>query len=403
MSLSVLWSSNAFWSASGYGVQAHSVLPRLQQAGHRVGQFAWYGLQGGVLHHDGIPVYPAAFHSFGTDIISGHVKHFGADVVVSLHDIWVLPDSYPELVRPARWIPYFPVDHTPIPPRTAQAARLADFPVTYSMHGLTEAHKAGITKTEYIPLGVETQVFKPGDKAEARRKLGLPQDGFICSMVAANKGQPSRKAFAENLQAFSAFRMQHPEAHLHLHTLAGQASNGVDFNELIPACGIPLENVSFCDQYDYIVGIPHGQVAALYQASDVLLAASQAEGFGIPLVEAQACNCPVITTRWTSMPELTVNGICTTPAQLVWTALDSWAAVPSVAGIYHALEEIYRWSPAQRQEQAEYGREVVQRQFDWDTIVTRYWVPFLAEVESAIMADPGPNRSRPAREEVPTL
>ena len=58
MSLRILYSSNAFWSASGYGVQGRSLLPRLAElpeVGGRdnIAMFAWYGLQGGVHNVEG--------------------------------------------------------------------------------------------------------------------------------------------------------------------------------------------------------------------------------------------------------------------------------------------------------------------------------------------------------------
>ena len=37
-------------------------------------------------------------------------------------------------------------------------------------------------------------------------------------------------------------------------------------------------------------------------------------GFGVPLIEAQACGCPVVTTDFASMPELVRHGIAVRPA-----------------------------------------------------------------------------------------
>ena len=65
--------------------------------------------------------------------------------------------------------------------------------IAMSKFGVEETHKAGLD-CMYVPHGVDTNVFKPGDKAEARQRLGLPQDKFIVGTVAMNKGNPSRKA-----------------------------------------------------------------------------------------------------------------------------------------------------------------------------------------------------------------
>lgn len=381
MGLRILWSSNSLWAATGYGVQAKSILPRLQALGHEVAQFAWYGLQGGMIEADGIRIYPAAYEPWGTDIIGGHVKHFRADLVLSLQDIWVLPEDYAERCRPARWACWFPVDQEPIPPKVAERAKAADYPITYSEFGQREALAAGVTKSRYIPHGIETAIFRPGSKAEARQKMGLAPETFLCVMVAANKGVPSRKAFAENLQAFAAFRKTHPQAMLYLHTLESTATGGVDFAELIPACDIPREAVRFVDQYRYTIGLPAEYLVTVYQAADVLLAASQSEGFGIPIIEAQACGCAVVTTDCTSMPELTVNGFATRPAQRYWTPLNSWSFTPSWEEIYLALEAIAARSPEVRAVAAEYGADHVRTHYDWDVLVRDFWTPFLAEVE----------------------
>jgi glycosyltransferase involved in cell wall biosynthesis len=114
------------------------------------------------------------------------------------------------------------------------------------------------------------------------------------------------------------------------------------------------------------------------------------EGFGLPIMEAQACGCPVVTTDFSAMTELTVNGIATQPAQLVWSPLNSWAAVPSVAAIEAALEEIYNWPTEVRNSHAERGILTMRERYDWDMCVRRYWLPFLARVESERSQWPSP-------------
>ncbi len=333
---------------------------------------------------NGIRIYPMHIEPFGNDIIGAHAKHFGADLVITLQDIWILPDDYVDRFRPAKWAPWMPIDHNPCPPRVTHMMKKADYPIVYSLFGLQEATREAVPNVTYIPHGIETGIFKPGDKATARRQIGAPENAYIVSMVAANKGFPSRKAFGENLSAFGEFAKMHPEAILYLHTVRGPQQGGVNFDALIPACDIPFEKVRFVDQYLNAIGLQAEYMASVYQASDVLLASSMGEGFGIPIVEAQACGCPVVTTAWTSSPELTINGICTEPAQPAWTLLDSWMCTPSVKNILDALEAIHAWEPAYRSMMSAKGIAHVYANFDWDMLVRDYWAPFLARVEADI-------------------
>ncbi len=52
------------------------------------------------------------------------------------------------------------------------------------------------------------------------------------------------------------------------------------------------------------VNIPHDEMPLLYNAADLLLYPSFYEGFGLPILEAQACGTPVITSNLSSMPEI---------------------------------------------------------------------------------------------------
>jgi len=377
-------------------VQAKHLLPKLKALGYEVAQFAWYGLSGAVIETPDFRVYPAFRDPWGVDIVQGHIKHFKADLVISLQDIWVLPPNYGDMIREAgaAWCCWFPVDHDPIPSLVLERAQTADYPVNYARFGQESAKATGLD-CPYIPHGV-SDVFLQADtpKTEARAKLKLPEDGYIVSMVAANKSMPSRKAFPENLQAFARFAEDHPEALLYLHTNE-QDSQGVDFRKLIPACGINPASVRFPDQYLRATGmLDEGYMALVYRASDALLAASMSEGFGIPILEAQAAGCPVITTAFTSMTELTWNGIATEPVQRAWTPLDSWVAVPSIDNIHEALEQVYSWGESEQSAQARGGKLQAQR-YSWDRVVENYWKPFLERVETELVEKKRPHRWAP--------
>jgi len=58
---------------------------------------------------------------------------------------------------------------------------------------------------------------------------------------------------------------------------------------------------------DAVVEIPgptHEELAALYSRAHALVFPSHSEGYGWPVLEAQACGCPVICSNVTSLPEL---------------------------------------------------------------------------------------------------
>jgi glycosyltransferase involved in cell wall biosynthesis len=69
------------------------------------------------------------------------------------------------------------------------------------------------------------------------------------------------------------------------------------------------DRVRFPNQYEYNMGALDSEyMAMIYSASDVLVMPSHCEGFGVPLIEAQACGLPVVTVAYSAMPELTFKG-----------------------------------------------------------------------------------------------
>ncbi len=381
----IMFMANAPWCATGYGVQGKHLVPRLRALGHELAYFAFYGLAGGVLQADGVPIFPMGVKPWGEDILPAHMRAFGGHVLITLMDVWVT-DFFGRMAQEHgwAWCPWTPIDQEPVPYLVLERLEGAHTVLPYARFGVEELRKAGVTNVRYIPHGVDTKVFRPGDQREARRKLGLPEDAFIIGMVAANKGYPPRKCFPEQLLAFARFKRKHPEALLYLHTLKTDAHGGVRFDHLLDRLGLREgEDVIFSDQYRYVLGYPEAWMADLYRCFDVLSLASMGEGFGIPLIEAQACGVPVVTANNSAMTELTFSGICVRKQHPLWTPLGSWAYLPDPDEIYEAYEALYE--ELHDEELAAHLREMAvegARRFDWDRVVEEHWAPFLSELEA---------------------
>lgn len=391
--------ASAPWTAVGYATPTKALLPRLKALGHDVALTAFYGLEGGMIAVDGIPIYPQGYDPYAQDVLPDHVRHFDADVLLTLIDAFVLKTDLRErcqkrVPHPVRHVAWLPIDHAPLGEALTERLPLVDYPLAFSQWGRDVVEAEGFP-CRYVPLGVEPAVFCPGDQQQARATLNaamgrrdgaamFPADAWIVSMVAANKGYPSRKAFPECLEAFARFHARRPEAILYLHTQTGEKMGGIDFAALVKALGLAPTAVRLVDQYAQHIGLPDTFLADVYRASDVLLGASYAEGFGVPLIEAQASGCPVITTDATSMTELTHNGIATAPLQRWWSQQGGWQAVPSIDAIDRALEAVYQRTSAETAQQAFEGSAWARLIYGWDTITRDYWVPLLAEIEGAL-------------------
>jgi len=184
---------------------------------------------------------------------------------------------------------------------------------------------------------------------------------------------PSRKAWGENLLAFGMFAQDKPDAMLYLHTDATGSGSGIDLVALIKASGIPPEKVMFVDQYEHRMGVSDEMMAAIYTRSDVLLSATAGEGFGLPVLEAQACGTPVIVSDFSAQPELVGDGWIV-QVQPQWNPTQlQWFATPMVHSIVRALNEAYERPRATVSEQAvEFCKD-----YAADKVFEEGWVPLL--------------------------
>ncbi|PSB09363.1 glycosyltransferase family 1 protein [Pleurocapsa sp. CCALA 161] len=63
------------------------------------------------------------------------------------------------------------------------------------------------------------------------------------------------------------------------------------------------------DRIIFLDYVPTAVLPSLYSMAQALVFASLYEGFGLPVLEAMACGCPVITSKVTSIPEVGGNSV----------------------------------------------------------------------------------------------
>jgi glycosyltransferase involved in cell wall biosynthesis len=76
--------------------------------------------------------------------------------------------------------------------------------------------------------------------------------------------------------------------------------------------------------------VQHSELPAVYSLADLFAFPSLYEGFGIPLLEAMGCGCPIVTANTATPPEVTHGAAC------LVDPLDSQAIAD---GIYKVIQD----------------------------------------------------------------
>jgi glycosyltransferase involved in cell wall biosynthesis len=129
----------------------------------------------------------------------------------------------------------------------------------------------------------------PARLAAVRARYGLPER-FVLWV-----GQiESRKNVKRLLRAFAQVAGEYP----HRLVIAGEERASTR-GELAEVGALGLEG-----RIQFLGWVPHTDLPAIYGLAELLAFPSLYEGFGIPLVEAMACGCPVLTANTCAPPEV---------------------------------------------------------------------------------------------------
>jgi glycosyltransferase involved in cell wall biosynthesis len=268
----------------------------------------------------------------------------------------------------------------PVPPKVLSRLQKPNItPISVTRFGQEQIEHHDIA-SPYIPMAIDTKTYRPtftfdngSTSLSGRQLMGLDEDVFVVGLINANKGVvPSRKAWGENILAFSIFAEKHPDARLYLHTERHGNHGGINLDVLIKAVGLQPEQYKFVNQYAFHSYIPNEAMAALYTATDVLLASTLGEGFGLTVLEAQSCGTPVIVNNFSAQPELVGDGWLT-EGQPWWDPTQmAWFNTPNVPSIVDSLEQSYARGRGRSEKAAEHAAS-----YDADVVWAKYWRPYL--------------------------
>ncbi|QRY80148.1 glycosyltransferase family 4 protein [Pseudomonas sp. PDNC002] len=202
------------------------------------------------------------------------------DLIPMLHPEWASPN----LRQAKNWL-------------FGRTVRSADHIITiseYSKRDLINHLGIAADDISVTPLGVDPIYFErigEEHRLEALAKCGVARGFFLCIGTLQPRKNLMRVLLAH--QSLPAdVRREHP--------LIVVGRNGWGADDLLPA----LRALEARGEGRWLDYLPQADVLALLQSATAVVFPSLYEGFGLPVVEAFAARCPVITSNSTSLPEV---------------------------------------------------------------------------------------------------
>lgn len=204
-----------------------------------------------------------------------------------------------------------------------------------------ETGKYTSVKTEVVPFGVDTQLFQP-----IKVKSLFKENDFVIGTV---KSLYPKYGIEYLIRAFKIIKDQNPGRQLKLLIVGGGLLER-SLKKITEELGINNE-ATFTGRID------HSEISAYYNMMDICIFPSIHESFGVAVIEALACEKPVVASDVGGFAEIIKNnetGVLTEPR-----------SPESIAGAVTYLIN----NPGIAEKFAKAGREDVVKRFEWERCV----------------------------------
>lgn len=385
--------------STGFAKCTREVCNRLHANGHEIHIL-------GINEYGGPHDYPYSIYSCvnplersymvcGEQRLPNLVRKINPDVVIILQDPWNIKGymnelgkqlAYPDTDYPIM-IGWLAVDSKN--QRAGRELNALDHVVTWTQFGIDELRAGGYRGNHsIIGLGVDTSVFYPVDKIEARRQIlgtyldsaNIPIDSYIIGVVGRNQ---VRKRLDLNLEYYAEWieRYEIDNAYLCLH-VGPTGEMGCDIESLCAYYGIKVITLN----PPIGGGVSEDEMRAIYSMFDLYWSMSQAEGWNLPALEAMACGVPCL------LPEQGAPAEWARDAAYLVPCTSSALTAPLNRGPYTiggiadksetivGLDELYRHEDL-RSRLSVIGRELADH-LSWDRVGER-WEELLQSLWSA--------------------
>jgi D-inositol-3-phosphate glycosyltransferase len=182
-------------------------------------------------------------------------------------------------------------DDVALRPRVeAEVVRCADLVVASTLEerdDLVRHYGADPERIEIISPGVDHRVFSPGDRAAARRMLGLPS---APTALFVGRIQPLKGA---DLVVRALAELETRHANL----LIVGGPSGPEGESELRALEALVAELGLEGRVRFVPPQPHTSLADYYRAADVCVVPSRTESFGLVALEAAACGTPVVAAN----------------------------------------------------------------------------------------------------------
>jgi alpha-1,3-rhamnosyl/mannosyltransferase len=188
-------------------------------------------------------------------------------------------------------------------PRSARAVRVVVTPSEHAGRSVVDTLGVAPERVMTVPSGIDMAAIGPRDPAEelrVRTAYGITGPFFLLPAITY-----PHKNHLMLLRAFADLVATHPDVMLVL--TGGEATSEA-------AVQTEVERLGLSDRVKRLGRVPRPDVDALFDAATALTFPSVFEGFGIPVLEAMAHGCPVISGNTTALPDVVGDaGILVSP------------------------------------------------------------------------------------------